>query len=40
VRDDDAVVGVSYGITELRFGLDVAFNAIHKMYQSSMKPKN
>jgi hypothetical protein len=36
MRISGAIIGVSYGITELRFILDIAFNAIHGMHQLSM----
>jgi hypothetical protein len=35
-----AGVGVSYGTSELRSRLDVAFNAIHGIHQPSMNLKN
>jgi hypothetical protein len=40
VRLGSVVVGVSYGTPELRSRLDVAFNAIHRMYQPNMNLKN
>jgi hypothetical protein len=39
MRISDAVIGVSYGTLELHYRLDIAFNAIHKMHQSSMNLK-
>jgi hypothetical protein len=35
-----AIVGVSYGTSELHSRLGVAFNAIHGMHQPSMNLKN
>jgi hypothetical protein len=40
VRLDGVVVGVSYGTPEHHSRFRVAFNAIYKMHQPSIKLKN
>jgi hypothetical protein len=39
VQIGGAIIGVSYGTTELHSMLGIAFNATHKMQQQSMNLK-